>query len=80
MKWNNEGWFLNDAYKDLKADFVIDNPPNTIRRGRMRCAPTRIWLKEILFMDGGNLGRLINRCIRELSPEDIQKITNTYHP
>ncbi len=37
-------------------------------------------LKEILFMDGGNLGRLINRCIRELSPEDIQKITNTYHP
>lgn len=25
--WNNEGSFLNDAHKDLKADFVIANPP-----------------------------------------------------
>ena len=27
VKWNNEGSFLNDAYKDLKADFIIANPP-----------------------------------------------------
>lgn len=27
LKWNNEGSFLNDAHKDLKADFVIANPP-----------------------------------------------------
>jgi type I restriction-modification system DNA methylase subunit len=25
--WNNEGSFLNDSHKDLKADFVIANPP-----------------------------------------------------
>jgi type I restriction enzyme M protein len=25
--WNNEGSFLNDGHKDLKADFVIANPP-----------------------------------------------------
>ncbi|BEK36487.1 class I SAM-dependent DNA methyltransferase [Campylobacter coli] len=25
--WNNEGSFLNDAHKDLKADFIIANPP-----------------------------------------------------
>jgi len=25
--WNSEGSFLNDAHKDLKADFVIANPP-----------------------------------------------------
>jgi len=25
-----------------------------------------MWLKEILFMDGGNLGRLINWRIRKL--------------
>lgn len=25
--WNNEGSFLNNAHKDLKADFVIANPP-----------------------------------------------------
>ena len=27
VKWNNEGSFLNDCHKDLKADFVIANPP-----------------------------------------------------
>jgi type I restriction enzyme M protein len=26
VKWNNEGSFLNDAHKDLKADFIIANP------------------------------------------------------
>lgn len=25
--WNNEGSFLNDEHKDLKADFVLANPP-----------------------------------------------------
>lgn len=25
--WNKEGSFLNDAHKDLKADFVLANPP-----------------------------------------------------
>ena len=27
IKWNNEGSFLSDAHKDLKADFIIANPP-----------------------------------------------------
>jgi len=27
VKWNNEGSFLNNRHKDLKADFVIANPP-----------------------------------------------------
>jgi len=27
IAWNNEGSFRNDAQKDLKADFVIANPP-----------------------------------------------------
>ncbi|PIS30320.1 MAG: DNA methyltransferase [Candidatus Marinimicrobia bacterium CG08_land_8_20_14_0_20_45_22] len=27
IRWNNEGSFLNDAHKDLKADFIIANPP-----------------------------------------------------
>jgi type I restriction enzyme M protein len=27
IKWNNEGSFLNDLHKDLKADFVMANPP-----------------------------------------------------
>jgi type I restriction enzyme M protein len=27
LRWNNEGSFLNDTHKDLKADYVIANPP-----------------------------------------------------
>ncbi len=27
VQWNNEGSFMNDAHKELKADFVIANPP-----------------------------------------------------
>ena len=27
VRWNNEGSFLNDAHKDLRADYVIANPP-----------------------------------------------------
>ena len=27
VRWNNEGSFLNDAHPDLKADYVIANPP-----------------------------------------------------
>ncbi len=27
VRWNNEGSFLNNAHKDLKADFVLANPP-----------------------------------------------------
>ena len=27
VTWNNEGSFLNDSHKDLKADYAIVNPP-----------------------------------------------------
>lgn len=27
VKWNSEGSLLNDAHKDLKADFILANPP-----------------------------------------------------
>lgn len=30
VKWNSEGSFLNDAHKDLKADYIIANPPFNI--------------------------------------------------
>lgn len=171
VKWNNEGSFLNDVHKDLKADFVIANPPfndsdwsgdllrgdgrwqygtpptgnanfawlqhfvyhlaptgragvvlakgaltsKTSGEGDIRRAliaegnvidcivnlpaklflntqiPAALWFmnrarnnghprkNEILFIDGRNLGYLINRRSRELSQEDIHKITATYH-
>lgn len=172
VKWNNEGSFLNDAHKDLKADYIIANPPfnvsdwggdllrkdgrwqygvppvgnanyawiqhflyhlapngqagfvlakgsltsKTSGEGEIRKAlvennlidcivnlpaklflntqiPASLWFMnrnrtngkfrdrsdEILFIDARNLGFLINRRTKELSPEDIQKIADTYH-
>ncbi|HPN69466.1 MAG TPA: class I SAM-dependent DNA methyltransferase [Saprospiraceae bacterium] len=178
VQWNNEGSFLNDAHKDLKADYIIANPPfnvsdwsgdlmrtdgrwqygtpptgnanfawmqhfiyhlapngqagvvlakgaltsKTSGEGDIRKAlvenglidcivnlpaklflntqiPAALWFmsrnrssspvgggggfrdrsNEILFIDARNLGHLINRRTRELSSEDIDQITNTYH-
>jgi type I restriction enzyme M protein len=184
VKWNNEGSFLNDAHKDLKADYIIANPPfnvsdwggdlmrsdgrwqygtppvgnanfawlqhfiyhlspsgqagvvlakgaltsKTSGEGEIRKAlvenglidcivnlpaklflntqiPAALWFlnrnrsgkfpssggvaegrgglrdrsSEILFIDARHLGHLINRRTKELSPDDIDKITDTYH-
>lgn len=170
VKWNNEGSFLNDAHKDLKADFIIANPPfnvsdwsgdlmrndgrwqygvppsgnanyawiqhflyhlkpgglagfvlakgsltsKTSGEGEIRKSlieaslvecivnlpaklflntqiPASLWFmrrpvsngketsSDILFIDARNLGFLINRRTRELSPQDIDQIASTYH-
>ena len=170
VRWNNEGSFLNDSHKDLKADFVIANPPfndsdwsgdqlrgdgrwqygtpppgnanyawiqhflyhlnpsgiagfvlakgsltsKSSGEGNIRkeliearlvdCVvnlpaklflntqiPASLWFlnrnkagsgsrsEEILFIDARNEGHLINRRTRVLSPEDIQRISDTYH-
>jgi type I restriction enzyme M protein len=172
VKWNNEGSFLNDAHKDLKADYIIANPPfnvsdwsgellqkdarwqyglppagnanygwiqhflyhlspsgqagfvlskgsltsktsgegeirkNLIDAGLIDCIvnlpaklflntqiPACLWFMsrnrsngkfrnrtgEILFIDARNLGKLVNRRTRELEPEDIKQIADTYH-
>lgn len=172
VKWNNEGSFMNDAHQDLKADYIIANPPfndsdwsgdqlrkdgrwqygvpptgnanfawiqhfiyhlspsgqagfvlakgaltsktsgeGDIRRalvekGLIDCIvnlpaklflntqiPAALWFvsrnrtngsfrnrsKEILFIDARNMGYLINRRTRELSEDDITKISDTYH-
>ena len=170
VKWNSEGSFLNDAHPDLKADYIIANPPfnvsdwsgdllrtdgrwqygtpptgnanfawlqhfvyhlaptgragvvlskgaltsKTSGEGDIRkcliaegnlvdCIvnlpaklflntqiPAALWFldrnrnngrrkNEILFIDARNLGHLINRRTKELSPEDIQQIVSTYH-
>ncbi len=172
VRWNSEGSFLNDAHQDLKADYIIANPPfnssdwsgdqlrtdgrwqygtpptgnanfawiqhfiyhltpsgqagfvlakgaltsktsgegeirkTLIEEGLIDCIvnlpaklflntqiPAALWFmsrnrtngsfrnrgKEILFIDARNMGHLINRRTRELSPEDIQQIADTYH-
>lgn len=170
--WNNEGSFLKDAHKDLRADYIIANPPFNVsdwggdllrKDGRWQYGvppignanyawiqhflyhlnpngqagfvlakgslttktsgegdirkeliennlvdcivnlpaklflntqiPASLWFmnrnrshakfrdrsNEILFIDARNLGHLINRRTKELSQEDIQRITDTYH-
>ena len=172
VRWNSEGSFLNDAHQDLKADYIIANPPfnssdwsgdqlrtdgrwqygtpptgnanfawiqhfiyhlapsgqagfvlaqgaltsktsgegeirkTLIEEGLIDCIvnlpaklflntqiPAALWFmsrnrtngsfrnrsKEILFIDARNMGHLINRRTRELSPEDMQQIADTYH-
>ncbi len=176
VRWNNEGSFLNNAHKDLKADFVLANPPFNdsdwsgellqndarwsvlgqkiippagnanyawimhfiyhlaptgkagfvlskgsltsqtnnegeirkalIEKGMVDCIvnlPTKLFLNtqipaclwfvsrnrangkyrnrtgEILFVDARSLGYLVNRRNRNLSDDDINKITSTYH-
>lgn len=167
VKWNNEGSFLNDAHKDLKADYIIANPPfndsdwsgellqkdarwvygvppagnanyawiqhflyhlapngragfvlskgsltsNSSGEDVMRKAlvnadlvdcivnlPTKLFLNtqipaclwfmkknkqqrkgQILFIDARNMGHLINRRTRDLSADDMQEISKTYH-
>lgn len=172
VKWNSEGSFLNNAHRDLKADYIIANPPfnvsdwsgdllrtdarweygtppagnanfawiqhflyhmapkgqagfvlakgaltsKTSGEGDIRkelieqdlidCIvnlpaklflntqiPASLWFmrrgrdngkyrnrsREILFIDARNMGHLINRRTRELSREDIELISQTYH-
>jgi hypothetical protein len=168
VKWNNEGSFLNDAHKDLKADFILANPPfndsewsgellktdgrwsyglppagnanfawmqhflfhlspsgvagivmhggaasnkgsaesvirkNIVEANVVDCIvslptqlfynttlPVHLWIlskkkarsqrNEILMIDAYNLGHMVESTMRELSPNDIKLITDTYH-
>jgi len=172
VKWNNEGSFLKDEHKDLKADFILANPPfndsdwkgeilkddvrwkygvpptgnanfawvqhfihhlaptgitgfvlangsmssNTSGEGEIRkniveadlidcmvalpsqlfyntMIPACLWFVtrdkknnkfrnrqgEILFIDARKMGLMLDRRHRELTIEDIQKISDTYH-
>ena len=42
VKWNNEGSFLNDVHKDVKADYIIANPPFNVSD----------WSGDLLRKDG----------------------------
>src|SRR3990170_1253467 len=67
VKWNNEGSFLNDAHKDLKADFIIANPPFNAssiicrpRAWRALCSPRALLLPKpaVKVKPGERLSRL----------------------
>lgn len=60
-------WFMN---RNRTGNLVTSRASVTRFRDRSN---------EILFIDARNLGYLINRRTKELSPEDIQQIAQTYH-
>ncbi len=65
----NEGSFLNDAHKTLKADFILANPPFN----------DSDWRGELLKDDVREMGVMIDRRHRELTDEEVNKIAGTYH-
>jgi type I restriction enzyme M protein len=172
VRWNNEGSFLNDLHKDLRADYLLANPPfndsdwkgemlredirwkygvppvgnanfawvqhfiyhlaphgiagfvlangsmssSTSNEGEIRkniieadlvdCMvalppqlfyntpiPACLWViardkqnnkfrdrrGEVLFIDARKLGAMVDRRHRELTPEDVRKISDVYH-
>ena len=48
------------------------NPAPSGRRARVR-------VSEILFIDARKMGHLVDRTRRDLSPEDIARVADTYH-
>lgn len=59
--------------------WFMSRPPAATRAGNRSNGKFRDRSKEILFIDARHLGHLINRRTLELSEEDIQTISDTYH-
>jgi len=69
--WNNEGSFLNDAHKDLKADFILANPPFNVSdwSGELLAKDAR-WKYGIPPASNANYAWL-QHMIYHLSPKGI---------
>ena len=67
-------WFLarNKTNGNSSTRSTGSGEPSSGQRFRNRS-------NEILFIDARNLGVMINRRNKELTDEDIKKITDTYH-
>jgi len=71
IKWNNEGSFLNDEHKDLKADFIIANPPfnDSDWKGEMLKSDAR-WKYGVPPAGNANFA-WVQHFIHHLSPTGI---------
>lgn len=69
--------FDRDLHADLKADYVLANPPLVARdRCNSRFRDRR---GEMLFIDAREPGTMMDRSQRELTDEDIAQGANPYH-
>jgi type I restriction-modification system DNA methylase subunit len=77
--------FHNDKLPDLKADYVLANPPfnDSDWRGEQLREDKRCRFRdrrgEMLFIDARKMGTMIDRVHRELTDQDVAKISGTYH-
>jgi type I restriction enzyme M protein len=69
--WNNEGSFHNDAHKDLKADFVLANPPfNDSDWGGERRREDRRWKYGVPPAGNANFA-WVQHFIYHLAPDGM---------
>ena len=71
IQWNNEGSFLNDAHRTLKADFILANPPfnDSDWRGELLKDDVR-WKYGVPPVNNANFA-WIQHFILHLSPTGI---------
>lgn len=89
-KTSGEGEIRKNLIEEGLVDCIVNMPAKLFLNTQI---PASLWFmsrnrkngkfrdrnKEILFIDARNLGHLINRRTLELSEEDIQQISETYH-
>ncbi len=83
---SNEGNIRKNMIESDVVDAIVAMPNQLFYATGIPCC---LWImrmnknentkNKILFIDAKNLGHMIDRKVRELSEDDIQKITNTYH-
>ncbi|MBK7377571.1 MAG: SAM-dependent DNA methyltransferase [Ignavibacteriales bacterium] len=87
---NNEGEIRKALIEKGLVDCIVNLPTKLFLNTQI---PACLWFlsrnktnggfrdrkNEILFIDARNLGFLVNRRNRDLSPDDINKIASTYH-
>jgi len=82
---NNEGEIRRRMVEGDVVECMVALPPQLFLNTQI---PACLWflsrrkegrLDKVLFIDARNLGYLVNRRSKDFKPEDIAKITDTYH-
>lgn len=88
---SNEGEIRKNLIESDLVDCIVSLPGNLfystaipvsvwiLRRNKEESTRFRNRQNEILFIDARNEGKMVDRKLRELLPEDIEKIASAYH-